>query len=208
MSETIWQGASVLLFDKGAPIFTLKIEDNYCDLSGVGGKVEAGETHRQCVIRESLEETGAELSIVDVPKCIYMDFEGNTQTRDSDSGKLAQVHKAAISPQGKAWDFTLSPQKLRVDVFLGKLNQAPQAIEIHPAFIAIVPEILSDILQNGFNISKAQSENTVRIVGGELPENTPQQAFISGSFEALFIALDKGLEKFLEDAAKIVGEQK
>lgn len=203
----IWQGASVILFDKDAPIFALKMKENTCYLTGVGGKVDVGETHRQCVIREALEETGAELIIVDAKQCIYIDFEGNTQTIDSDNGKVAQVHKAAKSPQGKPWDYSITQQKLRVDIFLGKLKQAPQAIEKHPAFIAMELKILKDALKNGFNITDAYNENSLRVVGGKLPENLPQKAFIVDSLEALFIALGDDLERFFGDATKKLGEQ-
>lgn len=203
----IWQGASVILFDKDAPIFALKMKENTCYLTGVGGKVEVGETHRQCVIREALEETGAELSIIDAKQCIYIDFEGKSQFITSENGAIAQVHKAANSPQGKPWNYSITQQKLRVDIFLGKLNQAPQAIEKHPAFIAIDPQILPDILKNGLNIAKAQTENSIRVVGRELPNNLPEKAFIVDSLEALFIARGDDLERFFRDATKKLGEQ-
>lgn len=208
MSSIIWQGASVLLFDEDAPIFALKFKENIAYLTGIGGKVEHSESHRHCAIRETMEETGAELTIIDTPQCSVIDFEGQVKNTKSENGAIAIIHKAAKSPQGKPWDYSLTQQKLCVEIFLGKLNQAPQPIEKHPVFVAIKPQILREVLHNGLNIAQAYAEQSIRIVGGKLPENLPTKVFIADSLEALFIALADDLESFLDDADELLGDLK
>lgn len=94
-----------------------KNDENEDKWIGVGGKLESGETPEQCVLRETLEETGLTLTEYRYRGIVYFEsdrwsaedmhlFTATEYTgtiRDCDEGELAWIGKAELRTK-KLWE--------------------------------------------------------------------------------------------------------
>ena len=115
-AAVVMRGEEVLLVQRGR-------EPNYGQWSFPGGAVERGETSRECAARETREETGLEVEILDVAAVVdrvFHDPEGGIQYQyvivdylaESVGGSLNEaddVLRAEWVPFGVAEGYDLAP---------------------------------------------------------------------------------------------------
>src|SRR4030042_3945701 len=157
--QVVYQGASFLLFFKGYFIFgvkDLKSIDNktYAYLTGIGGKMESGETFQQCAIRESMEEIGSTPKILSTPKTFILKNMDITEVDAFPENPLFVVER--IAPQ--------SSIKLIVYVFAALLEQDPVFIEDEfDDLILFPPKCLIGIHEKDLTLNESITKGTKRL---------------------------------------------
>lgn len=202
---TRWCGASLLVMHDGRLLFGAKVKDGAVHLTGIGGSIEAGESARDCALRECLEETGISATIVDSTYCIDIGYDGAYSERDSSTGEIATVRRYAITPAGEPWSDALSSQQLQVEMFAGCLDGTPQPIEKLPFFVALsAADVQNAASPQGFNLIDALKNETTIRVSGTIPSDCPHKARLVDSPEALILALGDALPDFLKRLSNLL----
>jgi 8-oxo-dGTP pyrophosphatase MutT (NUDIX family) len=126
-----WLGAScVPLLDGRRFVLAARIEGDAVQISGIGGKVEPGETFRDAAEREFREETGAEVRIVALRRRDHLGL---------------PTHDVPV-PDGAAALVTLRPPLhptggcLHIAIFAGWLDVAPSPVEKVTHFCLVRPD--------------------------------------------------------------------
>jgi 8-oxo-dGTP pyrophosphatase MutT (NUDIX family) len=129
-TQGAWLGAScVPLFNGSHFVFAARIVGETVEISGVGGKVEPGETFRAAAEREFGEEAGRAVRIAPW----------------TDGVRLG-LHQPGPVPDGVAAFVTRRPPdhpdggRLHIAVFAGWLDELPQPIEKITHFCLVRPE--------------------------------------------------------------------
>ncbi len=141
MSDTgFLEGASLFLLYAGQVLYGVKrIErrdgTTVALLTGIGGKVEPGETYRQCALREAQEEIGATPRLVAFRKTFLIDETGLSGTATVPDNPLAVVTRPV---PGHA-------ERLRVHLFGASLAQEPEPIENLRHLLLIPPAELGRV---------------------------------------------------------------
>jgi 8-oxo-dGTP pyrophosphatase MutT (NUDIX family) len=157
------KGAGLLLFHEGLTVFGLKrtvVENDTVslELTGIGGKVEPGESFEECAVRECIEETGVSSEIVLSAKAWVMTEGMTPEAGLSADGSLITVHKRTPG----------YPLDLEIRVFAARLGTPPKPIEKmrHLFFmplrllkeIALGQMTVGDLLKKGVRIESAAGE--------------------------------------------------
>jgi 8-oxo-dGTP pyrophosphatase MutT (NUDIX family) len=198
-------GTSLIAFHGGNLLLATRITDAL-ELTGIGGGLEDSDpSHRACVLRETLEETGTTAELVDPPRCLHVGFDGSLVESGDANGLAAVVERSARGPHGAPWDYSVSAQRLRVEVFLGRLAGAPHPTVDVPLFVSLARESVREAAATGLDTGAAVSAGALRVVAGTVPEPAPARCRLVDSLEALFLALGDDAEAFLTRAESWVG---
>jgi 8-oxo-dGTP pyrophosphatase MutT (NUDIX family) len=104
-------------------------------LSGIGGKVEPGETFRAAMLREYWEETGTAVGRVVTPPPRHLD----ERTGDERAGdEPVPESAAALLCQRPAWHPTGGT--LWIAIYLAVAAEAPRPVEKVPLFAVVPPD--------------------------------------------------------------------
>jgi 8-oxo-dGTP pyrophosphatase MutT (NUDIX family) len=124
-----WLGAScVARWRDSGFVFAARVEGTRLILSGVGGKVEPGETFRTAVLREFHEETGCELGPLIAAPPRHLTAEASRYPVPEGAAALIAERPPEHPSGGTLW----------IAVFLALLTRAPRPVEKVEIF-AIVP---------------------------------------------------------------------
>ncbi len=135
------QGASLFLIYKDKVLFGVKkitySEEKIISLTGIGGKVEKGETYRQCVLREAYEEIACVPRIIDFAQTIIL----------TESQKQVENHY----PE-RPWAVVNRPlpgsvDDLQIYVFGAVLDTEPKPVENIRHLLLFPPEQLYPTLK-------------------------------------------------------------
>ncbi|MFL6130965.1 MAG: NUDIX domain-containing protein [Mycobacteriales bacterium] len=125
-----WLGAScVCRYRDLGFLLAGHVRDGALLLSGIGGKVEPQETFREAAVREFAEETGAELTIEEVPRPRHLTPEAAEIPVPAGAGALVAIRV----PDGTA------ERLLWIAVFAGTVTQTPRPVEKVPHFVLVPP---------------------------------------------------------------------
>jgi len=124
-----WLGASCVpqYRDRGL-LFAGRISDGALVLTGIGGKVEPGETFREAVLREFAEEAGVVPQLRRPPRARSVG-DGASEVSVPEGAALLCSLRASSADSRRLW----------IAVFIGTLEAAPRPIEKVPFFIVVPP---------------------------------------------------------------------
>lgn len=136
-----WLGAScVARYRDEGFLFAAAIRGDVLELSGIGGKVEVGETFREAVLREFEEETAVRPDrLVPVHPPRHLSPEAQEVPVPEGAAALIARRPAAHPSQGLLW----------IAVFLGVLSRAPQPVEKVTHFAVLAPGAFQGPAQGG-----------------------------------------------------------
>jgi len=125
-----WLGAScVARWRDSGFVFAGRVEEARLILSGIGGKVEPGETFRAAMLREFSEETGCELGPVIAPLPRHLTAEARRIPIPEGAAALIAERPREHPTDGTLW----------IAVFLALLTQAPRPVEKVKIFVIVPP---------------------------------------------------------------------
>ncbi|HEX4727954.1 MAG TPA: NUDIX domain-containing protein [Jatrophihabitans sp.] len=136
-----WLGAAMIVrWQDAGFLFAGKVTDDCLQLSGIGGKVESGESFEQAARREVLEETGTGVSrLWDVGHCQPL---GETAPGQAFPRHAAAFHNARPPSHptgGRLW----------IAIFVGELADHPRPVEKVTNFVLVPPAGLARIELDG-----------------------------------------------------------
>jgi 8-oxo-dGTP pyrophosphatase MutT (NUDIX family) len=130
-----WLGASCVARWRDAGfLFAARVDGARLVLSGIGGKVEPGETFRAAMLREYREETGTEAGRIVEPPPRHLDEGARRQPVPESAAALISERPAGHPTGGTLW----------IAVFLAVAADAPRPVEKVGAF-AVVPSHLDAV---------------------------------------------------------------
>ncbi len=125
-----WLGAScVARWRDTGFLFAARVERTRLVLSGIGGKVEPGETFRTAMLRELREETGCELGPLLTPPPRHLTAEARRHPVPEGAAALIAERPREHPTGGILW----------IAVFLARLTQVPRPVEKVELFAVIPP---------------------------------------------------------------------
>ena len=124
-----WLGASCVpqFRDRGL-LFAGRISDGALVLTGIGGKVEPGETFREAVLREFAEEAGVVPRLLKPPMARSVG-DGASEMSVPEGAALLCSLRASSADSRRLW----------IAVFMGTLEAAPRPIEKVRFFVVVPP---------------------------------------------------------------------
>jgi 8-oxo-dGTP pyrophosphatase MutT (NUDIX family) len=130
-----WLGASCVARWRDAGfLFAARMDGARLVLSGIGGKVEPGETFRAAMLREYHEETGTRPGRLIEPPPRHLDERARHQPVPASAAALISERPAEHPTGGTLW----------IAVFLAVAARAPRPVEKVRAF-AVVPPSPDDV---------------------------------------------------------------
>jgi 8-oxo-dGTP pyrophosphatase MutT (NUDIX family) len=133
-----WLGAScVPRWGEAGFLFAGRVGRDVLTLSGIGGKVEPGESFEAAMLREFTEETGCRLGApcrVDSPR--HLTELARAEPVPDDAAALIAEHADAHPADGILW----------IAVFLAVLNEQPRPVEKIKTFVVLPRGALSRAL--------------------------------------------------------------
>jgi 8-oxo-dGTP pyrophosphatase MutT (NUDIX family) len=125
-----WLGASCVARWRDAGfLFAARIDGPRLVLSGIGGKVEPGETFRAAMLREYGEETGTGPGRLVEPPPRHLDEPARREPVPESAAALLSERPAAHPTGGTLW----------IAVFLAVAADAPRPVEKVPLFAVVPP---------------------------------------------------------------------
>lgn len=144
------RGASLLIAEEGRFLVAARppIEtDNriLVNLTGIGGWIEEDETFAEAVQRESIEETGSSVKLLDLRETLLIRSPENIQEVCiiGEVGPAAIIYIRIGAPPFDPWSEEYA-SIVAVTVFTGTLGERPRIVapEEHPFFLWLYPEHL------------------------------------------------------------------
>lgn len=133
--DRVWLGGKVIK-GEGRDILAL---------TGIGGRVEPGETFSECVLREVREETGTEARLTPCPRTLVVRGPEESSTAALAEGPAAVVFRSASASPGRPW----APGRLlAVAVFTGCLLDRPRPVEKLPLFVLLSAADILAVLED------------------------------------------------------------
>jgi 8-oxo-dGTP pyrophosphatase MutT (NUDIX family) len=125
-----WLGASCVARwgDRGF-VFAGRVEEPRLILSGIGGKVEPGETFRTAVLREFLEETGCRLGPLVAAPPRHLTADAARHPVPDGAAALVAERPPTHPAGGTLW----------IAVFLALVTEAPRPVEKIEVFVVVPP---------------------------------------------------------------------
>jgi len=169
-----WLGAScVARWRDTGFVFAARVDGARLVLSGIGGKVEPGETFRAAMLREYHEETGTGPGRIVEPLPRHLDEGARRQPVPESAAALISERPAGHPTGGTLW----------IAVFLAVAADAPRPVEKVGAFAIVPPTpgpgpagldaagiaLLVDgaLVPTPSRISRVEAEHTARAVLGQ-----------------------------------------
>ena len=141
----LFKGASLLLKFKNMFIYGIKrIENNSIVLTGIGGKVEMGETFAECAKREALEEIGRKPKLFFNEKTICLNaIADETYLASVEENPLLEVTRIA---EGYG-------NKLVIKVFAGEIEKEPVISDDEFTYLLGLDITTMKNLKSGYDVS-------------------------------------------------------
>jgi hypothetical protein len=185
----IIMGATTVLKFHDSFIFSLNKEKYWKDenglkigFSGVGGKVEDGESPKEAAIREVKEEVGQDISLIPFPKTIFVSESG--EKKELAFNESPAYIAEFISPGVPGNQNKPGYWGLLLFVFAGTVNNEPAPTEEIPGIISFTKDTFN--LVHNDNISYSEM-----IAGGSkviAHKTIPESALFQPTFSAKIIS--------------------
>ena len=174
-------------------------------LTGVGGWLEPNESYPGAARRETLEETGVSVDLIDFNDTLIVHGPDNVEDVCivGETGPAAIVYCRMGTPPFDPWSDEFDAV-VPVAVYAGSLSGRPVAVspDEHPFFLWLYPEQLIALADGELPLDFLVSDGA-KFDGGLPPEHGRVLVRLSDSIPALLSALGPGAFGFLGRIARI-----
>ena len=174
-------------------------------LTGIGGWAEKDETFEQTVRRESIEETGSDVRLIDLRSTLVVHSPEDISVVSfaRDIAPAALVYRRFGAPPFDPWSnsyASITP----VAVYVGVLNQAAiirRAVEL-PLFFWVYPEQLTDLMVQDEPLEFLRADGA-ELIGEHTFDPAAAVVRLTDSIQALLTALGPRAYDFLADISRL-----
>ena len=204
------RGASLLVVEEGRfllaarpPIVTPS--GTLVNLTGVGGWLESGEGFAEAAIRETLEETGVDVRLLDLNDTLIVHDPDTIEDVCivGETGPAAIVYCRMGTPFFDPWSDDYD-SIVPVTVYAGILSRPPVVVDLaeHPFFLWLYPEQLIALTNGELPLSFLLSDGA-KLDGDYRPDNERVIVRLGDSIPALLAALGPAAFGFLGRIARL-----